>query len=72
MNSNPNAFPSSSPHRVEHEGMTLLDYFAGKALQGFLSKNSPIFYSQHDTKVAAENSYLMADAMLRERAKRFP
>ncbi|WP_312227594.1 hypothetical protein [Pseudescherichia sp.] len=51
-------------------GMSLRDYFAAKALQGWLStygdsRSHPVFSGTVDT--VAENAYLLADAMLRAR-----
>jgi hypothetical protein len=46
------------------EGMSIRDYFAAKAMQSLLARR------ENGTHVdVAENSYLMADAMLAERAK---
>lgn len=48
-------------------GMTLRDYFAAKALQGFMAnKNRPTSFSPEDD---ATYFYAIADAMLLERAK---
>jgi hypothetical protein len=57
---------------VREEGMTLRDYFAAKAMQGWLSSFS--CESRHPTesggaKYVAAASYAMADAMLAERNK---
>jgi len=54
------------------EGMTLRDYFAAKAMQGWLASFS--CESRHPTesggaKYVAAASYAMADAMLAERNK---
>ena len=48
------------------EGMSLRDYFASKALQGYCS--NPTKDLDRDEKLA-EWSYRLADAMLQERAK---
>lgn len=57
--------PRSTSH---YQGMTLRDYFAAKAMQGFLS--GPMNRAKFEGSVdVAELSYLMADAMLQERAK---
>ena len=54
-----------------HIGMTLRDYFAAKAMQGFcatlgdVSPNSPPYWS-----VLAGDAYVMADAMLTAREKK--
>ena len=48
-------------------GMTLRDYFAAKAMQGFMAnKNIPTRFSPEDD---ASYFYAIADAMLAERAK---
>lgn len=47
-------------------GMTLRDYFAAKAMQGFLAGR---YSTIPDPEYAAEHSYKIADAMLKERAK---
>ncbi|PXL16216.1 hypothetical protein DMS46_07430 [Klebsiella variicola] len=53
-----------------YEGLTLRDYFAGQAMQGWLasypeSDNHPV--ATHHENMVAELSYLMADAMLKAR-----
>lgn len=63
---------------ARQSGMTLRDYFAAKALQGWVSTLSaadvsdydgePEAYAEHQAAVAAA-AYGYADAMLRERAK---
>ncbi len=47
-------------------GMTLRDYFAASALQGFCA-NSRLIDSDDLTDLIAKDSYLLADAMLKER-----
>ena len=55
------AFPShGSMGEVAHEGMTLRDYFAAKAMQGLTQKYS------HEGDVS-RNAYKIADAMLKAR-----
>lgn len=54
----------------EYEGLTLRDYFAGQAMQGWLasypeSEQHPV--ATHHENMVAELSYLMADAMLKAR-----
>jgi hypothetical protein len=44
-------------------GMTLRDYFAAKAMQGFLASIRP----QDKVEVVPEIAYAMADAMLKAR-----
>ncbi|MCB3267613.1 hypothetical protein NL448_08880 [Klebsiella pneumoniae] len=53
-----------------YEGLTLRDYFAGQAMQGWLASypegiQHPVA-TRHE-KMVAEFSYLMADAMLKAR-----
>jgi hypothetical protein len=50
---------------VSHEGMTLRDYFAAKAMQGLVAGSNP----EHSINLhgAAEWAYNMADAMLKAR-----
>ena len=64
---------SDSKQNVSQEGMTLRDYFAAKALDGFMhwALDQPRF-KDYDTaaKAAAgyaKSSYLIADAMLKAR-----
>lgn len=64
------AFPLTSAADHQYCGMSLRDYFAAKAMQGFAA--SPSMIDSNDfraiTYVVAA-SYAMADAMLAERAK---
>lgn len=66
---NPKAYPVVNQGNVYESGMTLIDYFAGLAMQGFLSNNTIIddVNSQAIEWVAAR-SYLLADAMLKQRS----
>ena len=62
------AFPShGSMGEVTHEGMTLRDYFAAKAMQGAIAgmatRTGTLIYSE-----CAEAAYEMADAMLKASA----
>lgn len=64
--------PSGPEPRVDaythyNEGMTLLDYFAGLALQGMLANNN----NQWSWNDYAKESYEIAQAMLAERKRRF-
>lgn len=66
---NPQAFPIASALRFQ-EGMTLRDYFANSAMLGILNNGVTI----NDEKKIIEayeavafNSYLLADAMLKQR-----
>ena len=60
------AFPvAGSEHNYPIEGMTLLDYFAAKALQGFIAnKDRPMTFHPDDD---AAYAYAIAAAMLRAR-----
>jgi hypothetical protein len=62
------AFPVQSIYVEDQDtnsrGMTLLDYFAAKAMQGMLSENSGIRYP---TDELVKFAYTIADAMMKER-----
>lgn len=65
------AFPMSKRDDAL-SGMSLRDYFAGKALEGLIACPGTGSGGQSESDVAdyfAQCSYLYADAMLRERAK---
>ena len=67
---NPKAFPGQegmNEHVRANTGMTLLDYFAGKAMQGELSsqENGEIY----GTDGIAVRAYEIAESMLKERQK---
>ncbi len=59
--------PAFSSHgsmgEVAHEGMTLRDYFAAKAMQGFAAYIGPSMTFESRAKIA----YEWADAMLKAR-----
>ena len=65
------AFPVAGPeHNYAEEGMTLRDYFAAKALQGWLASYPadavhPV--AAGNTAQVAQMAYIMADAMLEAR-----
>jgi hypothetical protein len=64
------AFPrpqSNSSMRDSQDGMSLRDYFAAKAMQGLLS--SGVKCGPDAVPRIATGSYILADAMLRARAK---
>jgi len=69
---NPPAFPHTVEYKgsdcggiVPHGGMTLRDYFAAKAMQGYCSDpDYKKVCGQEDTAISA---YKMADAMLEAR-----
>ena len=53
------AFPDGL---LNQDGMTLRDYFAAKAMQGFCTNRAVILYVE-----ASEEAYRVADAMLKAR-----
>jgi hypothetical protein len=58
------AFPShGSMGEVAHEGMTMRDYFAAKAMQSFATTDRMLWSNE---RMAAE-AYDVADAMLKAR-----
>lgn len=66
------AFPNTgnSTWRMEPEyGMTLRDWFAGQAVNGFCSMSDTTGTWSWLPRDAAEEAYKLADAMLAERAK---
>ena len=65
------AFPNTPTDRsgqiAEHEcGMSLRDYFAAKAMQGYIAS---VGYDGDSESNIAFNAYKQADAMLKERDK---
>ncbi len=59
------AFPShGSMGEVTHEGMTLRDYFAAKAMQGCIASEYDVSFT---AKQWAKDAYNVADAMLEAR-----
>lgn len=65
------AFPASALGGLSYtEGMTLRDYFAAKALQGFIAyATAKGIYVPPDDELA-NASYQLADAMLQAREKK--
>lgn len=69
------AFPLFGVTRVEQEGMTLRDHFAGQALVGLLSDAKHLAGASNIANggpvaaVVAEMAYNFADAMLRQRER---
>lgn len=57
------AFPCLDSNANGHEGLTIRDYFAAKAMQGLISAENWTGY----IRKTAEEAYQMADAMLKER-----
>jgi hypothetical protein len=71
IDTNEPAFPNhGSMSRVMHEGMTLRDYFAAKALQGLLAAPDIRDVEEGDLCLSdtyANAAYSYADAMLKAR-----
>jgi hypothetical protein len=71
MKKNDQAFPVGYNG---HEGMTLRDYFAAKAMQGLLangwctSLRNDHYGEEAGNSTVAIDAYMMADAMLKARA----
>ena len=57
------AFPAINHHGHKLEGMTLRDYFAAKAMQGFIPDGGT------NVQEIAQASYIVADAMLKARGQ---
>lgn len=55
----------NAPTKVYYGGMTLRDYFAAKAMQGFMANKSNPMHFQPDAD--AGWAYTIADAMLKAR-----
>jgi len=66
------AFPShGSMGEVEHRGMSLRDWLAGKVLAGCIANPGTTFTPEYNSDLA-RLVYGIADAMLAERAKQEP
>ena len=63
--SNTNTGGPASPNYPSAKYMTLRDYFAAKAMQGYLG--SPEWLREVSPQGTAEAAYRVADAMLRAR-----
>lgn len=63
------AFPQVGDMHVFKEGMTLLDYFAGQALQGLIASRTDRATHWHP-KNDAKYCYRIAESMLAEKSKR--
>ena len=68
---NPAAFPVFDPGVHGHYGMSLRDWFAGQALSSVIASCAADSLRPHETRerMFAEKAYVIADAMLAERAK---
>jgi len=64
MDKTPTAFPWKHDN-ITCTGMTLRDYFAAKAMQGFMA--SPLLKVELGEYATALNAYKVADAMLKAR-----
>jgi len=62
---NPPAFPTGTGVAPYNPGMTLRDYFAAKAMQGYCSNQQHT--SSCTVELTADCAYEMADAMLKAR-----
>lgn len=61
------AFPTlaDNGHAMNQDGMTLRDWFAGKAMQSLMLAAK----TSQDVDLLSKGAYQMADAMLKERSK---
>lgn len=66
---NPPAFPVKNPLSNDFLGLTMLDHFAGLAMQGMLADFPLILSGPEWQEKLSANAYKVADAMLKERAK---
>ena len=71
---NPPAFPQALQTVMtdeERHGMTLLDYFAGRALIGLFNDKcaEEVVIRENGEKLFAKQAYVVAQAMLEEREK---
>lgn len=63
----PHKWETTDGTTIIAKGMTLRDYFAGRAMQGMLSENSGIRYP---TDELVDFAYKVADAMIFAREKK--
>lgn len=54
-------------NRSEANGMSLRDYFAAKAMHGWMTTFIAVLIDDGDYETVATNAYRMADAMLKAR-----
>lgn len=66
-----NIYGEIQTSEYSHPGMTLRDYFAAKAMQGLTSDVTQVSRREGQSYVTeiASMSYMLADAMLKERNK---
>jgi hypothetical protein len=64
------AFPATEAHGLNSgaSGLTIRDYLAAKAMQALISASGVNGSVDYEDGRVAKNAYLMADAMLVERA----
>jgi hypothetical protein len=73
MSDTDNGGPAFPTHEFHHNqmmpvgGMTLRDYFAAKAMQGYIASHSGPECCTPDYEQTAQESYAFADAMLKAR-----
>ena len=67
--SNDNGGPAFPTGVYTVEGMTLRDYFAAKAMQGFITNFDTRRSDIIDVPELARSAYYLADAMIAERNK---
>lgn len=62
----PEAFdPTNGGSLPQQDGMSLRDWFAGKAMQGLISSEPNSF----NTAIMVRDAYIIADCMIEEREK---
>lgn len=55
---------------VQTGGVSMRDYFAAKAMQGFCANSAhAVLDGEHEFETAAKEAYFMADVMLRARGQ---
>ncbi len=70
------AFPLAPPalklgeYAITTPGMSLRDWFAGQVLCGWVSDQTVVANNKREAAAIAQSVYLVADAMLAERAKK--
>jgi hypothetical protein len=63
------AFPLTDEAGLICEGLSIRDYFAAKAMQAILSRNTNLDLTSNETEIAVTAAYYIANAMLKEREK---
>ena len=57
----------ASEYEIEHNGMTLRDYFAAKAMQGLIGRSWEEVSADELFSIWSNSAYAIADAMLKAR-----